>query len=107
MVEPMLYALWEFDGKSLVIGKAWLVIHNLKNDIYTFEKELFLLPNDLYTTIKEQFHSYMLKNILYRSLLCRRIFESFLPRQWSVARRPKCQSCVGLCIGAFGSSKFV
>jgi hypothetical protein len=55
MVEPILVALKEFDGKGLGMGKAWFVIKTLEKHMESLGDPPFSLPQELAIAIKSQF----------------------------------------------------
>ncbi len=55
MVELVLVALREFDGKGSCMGKAWLVMKTLEKHVQLLVDPLISFPLELTTSVKSQF----------------------------------------------------
>ncbi len=55
MIEPILVALKEFDGKGPCMGKAWFVMKTLEKHMESLGDPPFSLPQESRTSVKSQF----------------------------------------------------
>jgi len=58
MVEPVLVALRHFDGKIPAMPKAWLVMKNLRDHVYSLKNPPFLLDPVVATRYEKNFNSH-------------------------------------------------
>jgi hypothetical protein len=67
MVEPVLVALREFDGKHPCMGKAWLVMKNVEKHVFSLRDPPFSLNEELAESAEDQFQSrwHMLRTDLH------------------------------------------
>ena len=57
MVEPVVYALREFDAKEPSMGKALAIMHNLEKHVLALRTERFNLDSDFADLAERQFYA--------------------------------------------------
>ena len=55
MTEDVLKSLRVFDGREPAMGRAWLVMHNLREHVYSLREPPFNLRADIATVLEESF----------------------------------------------------
>ena len=81
VVEPVLIALREFDGKIPAMPRAWVIMSTLKVHVYSLREEPYMLPHE---TARKYEHAFdrrwemMLTNLHYAAALLN-------PYLWNVA----------------------
>ena len=57
ITEDVLKALRVFDGRELAMGKAWLVMHNLREHMHSLREPHFSLRDDIAIVLEESFQA--------------------------------------------------
>ena len=57
VVAPVMWALWEFDGKGLCMGKIVHIFHNLQKHVLSLRDELFRLYYDMANAMEDAYYN--------------------------------------------------
>jgi hypothetical protein len=57
VVAPVMWALWDFDGKDPCMGKILHIFHNLEKHVVSFRGELFRLDHDMADPMEDAFYN--------------------------------------------------
>src|SRR5579875_1903662 len=57
ITEDVLKALRVFDGSEPAMGRAWLVMHNLRRHVFSLREQPFSLRDDIATVLEESFEA--------------------------------------------------